>query len=819
MQDLRFALRMFTRRPGFAIIAAFTLALGVGATTAVYSIFYAVLLRPLPVRDPDRLVMIGETPPDDPARQMLALYPDFQEYRRSARLIEGVTAVARTYPLLAYNGVTRKLIAGPVVPGWFETVGSQPVLGRTFTQEDEQQGCSVVLDHRFWTETLGADPSILGKSLTLDQKPCMVLGVMGPRFSAFPRDAQVWMLMPGFDAHPERLGVIIFARLKPGVAKEQARQELVSLHRALHERDGAPAPGERREKTNVPLLDTIHNEWLYLFGGKVQNTLLLIFGAVTLLLLIACVNVANLLVARLADRRRELVVRAALGSSRARIVRQLLAESMLLSLAGTGLGVALAAAAIRYFQRARPIALPPGADVTLDPHVLLFAAGLSMGTMLACGLIPALRASRVDLSRRLKAAGRGFFGTGFRRRTVQALVAAEMTISVVLLAGAGLLMSSVLRINSEPLGFDPHRVYATSKSLPNARYAKPDEKIRFYDALVERLTRLPGVAGVALGSTLPPDGGGGMNLEIDGGTSDSKGPARRGAGNIRKEAVTGGYFNVLKVPLRRGRDFDATDREKSLAVAIVNDALVREYFPARDSVGQRIRLTYDDADFHEQSPWMTVVGVVETTVHNTAVLNEVSWSTGPAVYRPLAQDTRGQFEVAVRASGDAPELPQQMQEQIVAVDPLVPIEDIETLSGRLTRLLSYPRFRAMALTCFALGALMLSAIGLHGVLSQIVSQRIREFGVRRALGAQTRDLLKLVAVQGGVPVMVGLICGLASAVAFRRVLASLLYGVQPADPYVLAAVSVTLLTVAGVAMVLPARRATRVDPMIALRDN
>jgi putative ABC transport system permease protein len=459
--------------------------------------------------------------------------------------------------------------------------------------------------------------------------------------------------------------------------------------------------------------------------------------------------------------------------------------------------------------------LPPGADVTLDLHVLLFAAGLSVGTMLACGLFPALRASRVDLSRRLKAAGRGFFGTGFRRRTVQTLVAAEMAISVVLLAGACLLMSSALRINSEPLGFDPHRVYATSKSLPNARYAKPEEKIRFYDTVVERLTRLPGVAGVALGSTLPPDGGGGFKLEIDG----SPGPVRSGAGNIRKEAVTGGYFNVLRVPLRRGRDFDGTDRETSLPVAIVNDTLVKEYFPARDPIGQRIRLTYDDADDHELSPWMAVVGVVGTTVHNTAVLNEVSWSTGPAVYRPLAQDTRGQFEVAVRASGDAPELPQQMQEQIVAVDPLVPIEDIETLSGRLTRLLSYPRFRAMALTCFALGALLLSAIGLHGVLSQIVSQRIREFGVRRALGAQTHDLLKLVAAQGGVPVMVGLICGLASAIAFRRVLASLLYGVQPADPYVLAVVSITLLTVAGVATVLPARRAARVDPMIALRDN
>lgn len=760
--------------------------------------------------------MIGETAPDNPARQMLATYPDFEEYRKSARLIENVSAVARTFPLLTYSGVTRKLIAGPAVPGWFETAGSQPFLGRTFTKEDEPQGCSVVLDHRFWTTILGADPSILGKSLTLDQKPCTVLGVMGPRFSAFPVDAQLWILTPGFDAHPEKLGVVIFARLKPGVANEQARQELVSLHRALHEHDPAqPTGGERPEKGNIPLLDTIHNEWLYLFGGNVRTTLLLIFGAVMLLMLIACLNVANLLVARLADRQRELLVRTALGSGRARIVRQLLTEGLLLSLVGTGLGIALAAGAVRYFQRVRPIALPAGADVTLDLPVLLFAAGLSTGTMLVCGLFPALRASRADLSGRLKAAGRGFFGAGFRGGAIQMLVAAEMAVSVILLAGAGLLMSSALRIDSEPLGFDPHRVLATSKSLPNARYSKPDEKLRFYDALLERLTRLPGVASVALGSTLPPGEGGEFKIEIDG----RIGPTRSGAGDIAKEAVTGGYFNVLKVPLRRGRDFDLADREKSLPVAIVNDALVKEYFAEVDPVGQRIRLTFEEGTYREQSAWLTIVGVVGTVVHNTAVLNEVSWQTGPTVYRPLAQETRAQFQVAVRASGDAPELPRQMQEQIVAVDPLVPIEDIETLSARLTKLLSYPRFRAMALICFALGALILSAVGLHGVLSEIVSQRIREFGVRRALGAQTRDLLKLVVVQGGIPVAAGLLCGVGCAVAFRRVLAGLLYGIQPADPKVLALASLTLLAVAAVSMALPARRVARADPMKVLRDH
>jgi predicted permease len=381
-------------------------------------------------------------------------------------------------------------------------------------------------------------------------------------------------------------------------------------------------------------------------------------------------------------------------------------------------------------------------------------------------------------------------------------------------------MSSEVRINSEPLGFDPHRVYATSKSLPNARYAKPDEKIRFCDALLERLTRLPGVAGAALGSALPPSGDGGMKIEIDGNALGRTAPARSGAGNIRKEAVSGGYFNVLKVPLRRGRDFDERDGETSLPVAIVNDALVREYFPVLDPIGQRIRLTYEEADnYRESSPWMTIVGVVGTLLQNTAGFNEVHWAAGPAVYRPLAQEPRAQFEVAVRASSDAPELPRQMQDQIVAVDPLVPIEDIDTLSGRLVKLLSYARFRAMAFTCFALGALILSAIGLYGVLSQIVAQRVREFGVRRALGAQTHDLLKLVAMQGGVPVLAGLICGLACAIAFRRVVASLLYGVQPADPHVLALVSLTLLAVSAFAMALPARRAARVDPMVALRDE
>uniref|UniRef100_Q022A5 Permease n=1 Tax=Solibacter usitatus (strain Ellin6076) TaxID=234267 RepID=Q022A5_SOLUE len=810
LQDLRFATRLFGRRPGFAAIAAITLALGIGTTAAVFSVVDAVLLRPLPYRQPDRLVAIWDRGVREKGlAKIFAPYADYEEWTRRARSFESITAATWAYGpsrIWTGHGAAKELLTIPVSATFFDTLGVQAALGRTFTAEDERHACAVVLSHSFWASSLGADASIVGQSLTLDQRACTVIGVMPGRFSFYPPVAKMWILLgPDFQPPREQATVGIFARLKPGVTREQAQAEVAALSRASH-----PA-GFWHEFE--PVMYDLQGEFTFLASRTLRGTLIASFSAVLLVLLIAGLNVANLLLARLAERQRELAVRAAVGSGRARLVRQVLVESLLLSAIGTAGGILVALAAVRYFRYASPIELTVGTEVTVNLPVLLFAIGLGICTTLLFGLIPALSISRIDVMERLKAGGRGAIGGLMRQRTRRIMVALEMGLSFVLLIGAGLLLRSALLMGSEPLGFDPAHLFHIQTTLPAPRYRDAARRIQFYDALLERVDQIPGVSGAALTSRVPPYAvdGGTDALEIQG-AAVPEGLERHDTG---LNHVSGKFFDVVGMPLHRGRMFDLTDRNGSAPVAIVNEALVREYFPDGDPLGKQVRISRSSRD---AMPWLTIVGVVGNLKH-TELMNEMSWVETPILYRPFSQAAPQRIEIAVRAPADGGLLEQAIQQQISALDGAVPIGTLQSVESEIGKTLAYPRFRAVVLGFFSLSALLLSAVGLNGVLSQAVAQRTSEFGLRKAIGAQERDLFLLVACQGGGPVVLGMIAGIGGALLFSRLLTGMLYGIQPADPRILALVSAVFVAVAAIAIALPARRAVRVDPMVALRDE
>ena len=796
MHDLRFAARTLVKRPGFAAVAAATLALGIGATTAVFSIVNGVLLRPLPYKDPRRLAAAWVTSTREKGlAKVFDTYADFLEYRRASRSFEAISAATwarNPGRVLTGMGSARDVLAIPATSSFFDTLGVTAVLGRTFRQDDERNGCSMVLAHRFWASAGGSEKTIIGRMLTLSETPCTVLGVMPENFSFYPSQTDAWVLAgPDFEREKDHALVGIFARLKPGVTLAQAQAELRSLYHALH------TSAESRDFE--PIVLDLQGEFTFLAGRTLRTTLMLVLGAVLLVLLIGCLNVANLVLARITDREREFAVRAALGSGQARLVRQVLTEGLLLSALGAVPGVAIAWAAVRYFRAVNPIELRVGSDVSLNLPVLAFSIALSIATALIFGLLPARRASRVDLTQRLRRAQ--------RHGIARFAIAAETALSFVLLTGAGLLITSAFRMASEPLGFNPDRVLATHISLPAFRYPTNADRIRVYNRLIQELETLPGSTAVTFASRIPPDGGGSQALEMEG-----RPAARAAIHDVGAETVSSAFFSSLNIPVRRGRVFDARDSEGSLPVAIVNEALAHEYFPNADPIGQLIRIT--DAG----SPWLTVVGVAGNLKH-TELMNEMSWVESPILYRPLAQEPRGSMQIAVRCRGEMAPVAAEIRKRLSAFNAAVPVAEVEPLASRLSKILAYPRFRAMMLASFALGALLLSAVGLHGVLSQFVAQRTPELGVRRAVGAQNHHLVALIARQGGIPVLAGLAAGMAVTNFGSRVLASLLYGVRAADWRAALVVSLVLLATAAIAILAPAARAARLDPMAALREE
>ncbi len=803
-QDLRFGARLMARTPGVTLIVVLTLAIGIGATTAIFTILQAVLLRPLPYRDPGTLIAIWDGHPRERnLSKVFASYDDFETWRDHSRSVDAIAAAtwATGEQILSGRGPARVVLAIPVTIDFFTLLGVSPAMGRTFHQDDLGEGCTVVLASRFWHNTLGAAANIVGQSLALDDRSCTVVGVMPAGFAFYPDAADMWTLIAGKN-QLLAAGVGVFARLKPHVSLEAAQAELTMLHRQQHGTDTHGA-------TLTPTAYELQDEFTWLAGRNLRATLLVLFAAVSAVLLIACLNVANVLLGRSVARQREFAVRAALGAGQSRLLRQLLTEGFLLSILGTVIGVLLAATAVHYFRVSNPIELPPGSAVALDVPVLVFSAGLTVLTAMVFGLGPALEASQIDLTTTLKAGGRTGSNSSARRAVGRLLVMVEMTCSVVLLVGAGLLIRSVERFGSAPLGFDPDGVTTMALRLPTAVYGDVDARRRFYEDVTAAVGRVPGMNSVALATTFVR-GRGNDVLLVEGRPEPAPDIA---VPDVGQTSIGDRYFDVLKVPLLAGRRFEVGDRAESSPVAIVNEALARKYFPEGHPIGAHVRLRRDTT-----GPWLTIVGIAGNQ-KDAALHQEMSWVDAPSLFRPILQTVPSQAALFLRADAPPTTLTGSVQQIIAEIDPDVPVSDVQTMRSRLARTMAYPQFRAAMLTVFAGVALVLAVVGLYGVLSQLVAQRTHEIGIRIALGATKTSVLVLVARQGLAIAGIGLVLGLVAASWLGRFVDSMLYGVRPTDAVMLVLASVSLGSAAVLATYLPARRAVRIDPVQALRHD
>jgi len=798
LSDLVRACRVLLHAKAFSLVAILTLALGIGSVTAVFSIVNGALLRPLPFRDPDRLVeILDQSLKERGENKLFATYGDYREYARHAKTLETVAAVtwAVRSTFLTGRGETRTVLAIPVSASFFDVLGAHAALGRTFAPADETAGCVVVLSHSYWTSEFGADPRAAGRAIGLDNKSCVIAGVMPKGFAFYPAATQMWTVIQPDQANVNAMLAISIGRLKAGASAARVQAELSSLFAALH--------GSDQWRDFGPAVDPMRQELTWLAGRNLQSTLWILLAAVTLVLLIACVNVANLLLGRSLARSREFAVRAALGCGRRRLFRQLLTEAIPLAALGGAAGLWIAYGAIRYFQSVNPVELPVGADISIDWRVMMFALAVSVLTALAAGTAPAWKASRTDLNTALKSAGRGAVRGG--ARLGRAMAAMEVAFSVVLLAGAGLLMQSVLRMSSANLGFRPDNLIAAHVSLPQDRYRDAGARARFYKALEEKAEALPGVASAAVTSRVAPATGGTTTLEVFSRTGE-----KTSVHDVVTQIVGADYFRTAGTRVLAGGFSPQVDTSRP-PEAMINEAAAARYFPGGGAIGSRIRVG------NEREPWLTVVGIVETE-RRVTVYDEMLWVAQPAVYRLAGQDPPDEMSLLLRTRGAQTGIGAELRQALASIDSGVAMGRTETMRQSLGVYLSYPRFRALVFGGFAAFALLLAAVGLHGVLAELVSQRTREIGVRMALGARPADVARLVLRQGGAPVLGGLAMGVASALWLGRYLTSMLYGVPARDLKTLVCVSGMLLAAAGLALAMPARRAARLDPMEALRD-
>lgn len=810
-QDLRYGARSLAKNPGFAAVAVLTLALGVGTNTIIFSIIHAVLLTPLPYRDSGHLVVIYDRETRATGlSKLMDLYHDFKEYREHSRSFDrlaGMTWV-RGNPTLTGFGASKEVHQAEVTLDFFSLLGVSPALGRTFAQEDMARACTVVLAYPFWRDTLGGQEHMLGGTIRLDDQGCEVIGVMPQTFSFFPAETELWTLINSnnrFERDPLHHDLAIYAHLKPGVSIPVALAELTLLHDDGNEH-------QRHAVETQPIVLPLQEELTWLAGTNLRLSLIVLFSAVSALLLIACVNVANLLLTRSLARQRELAIRAALGAGTSRLIRQLLTEGLLLSLSAAGLGIFLAIGVIHLFNIVHPIPLPLDATVRINASVLFFTAGLSVLTTALFGFVPAWRASKIDAMEVLKANGQSTTQGVGHRMVGRTLIVAQVTLSLVLLTVAGLLIESVVHFASVPLGFAPNRVATMTISLPPRTYAEDVDRARIYERIFDQLQALPGVQAIALSSVVPFRPIYGFDaLEVEGQPPRTPETAHHDSGLI---SVSSQYFSALGISLLAGRAFNADDQLQTEPVAIVNEALVKKYFDGEDPVGRGLR---SFGASPEHNPWRRIVGVVADEKTGNP-FQEMSWLLTPCVFLPVAQMPPARGTLLIRSSVDLMSMGNIVQSQISPLDPRIPISNLQNLEQLLVKEhFAYPRFRALVVGCFAGFALLLAAIGLYGVLSQVVAQRTHEIGVRRSLGAQARRILWMVLKEGMSLVVLGVGLGAVTGWFLARFLGSLLYGVKPNDPMTLAAVSFLLVLAALAATLVPARKAMRVDPIVALR--
>ncbi len=797
-QDLRYGVRMLWKTPGFTAIAALSLALGIGVNTAIFSVVNGVLLRRLPYADPDRLVMIWEDPGGNPRNFVNPR--NFADWREQNQSFEQVAAINVGNVNLTGRGEPERLINASVSASFFSILRANAAHGRVFLAEEDKPGSSSValISHRLWQRRFGADPNLVGQSIELNGERVTVIGVMPASFR-FPGTAEIWRPLVFTPAQLDNNNrgshfLSVVGRLKPGVTVQQAQAEMDVIYNQLRQQ----YPGQL---TNwVPRVTSLHEDTV----GNLRQPLLILLGAVGFVLLIACSNIANLTLARAVARQREIAIRAALGAGRARLLRQLLTESLLLSLLGAGLGLLLSSWFVDLLVSLNPGNIPRLAEISLDGRVLTFTLLLSLGSSLVFGLAPALSASKINLNEALKDASKACAG-GHQSNLRRAFVIAEIALSLALLIGAGLMIKSFVRLGRVELGFNPENVLTMRVALPSNRYAEPPRQVAFYQQVVERVRALPGAQSASLSSDPPVSGSTGLwqnTFHIEG--KPLPPPGERHSASLRW--ITPDYFKTMGIQLRRGRALTEADVEGLARVAVIDEAMARRFFPDEDPVGKRIVIYWRDRIPRE------IVGVVGN-VRQTSLDTDA----GPHMYIPYYQTPLNYATLFVRASVDPLKLASEVKSEVLAVDRDQPVYAVRTMEEIIDNSVAERRFQMLLLGLFAVVALALAGVGIYGVISYVVTERTREIGIRVALGAQRLDVLRLIIGQGIKLTSIGIAIGLLASFALTRLMKNLLYDVTATDPAIFLLIPAILACVALLACYIPARRAMKVEPMVALR--
>ena len=798
LQDLKYAVRLLLKSPGFAVVAILTLALGIGANTTMFSVIDAVLLESAPFRDPQRLVMVWERKFSDEKKTNVVGPANYIRWTEQNRSFEDMGAFV-VFPFnVMVNGQSERVRAGIASPSLFTTLGAKPMLGRTFSAEEQQPGKDnvVMIGYAYWQKRFGGDASVVGRDMVFDANPVRIVGVLPPNFDLIDK-VDVWTTLTIRPQTRNARGrsMTVIARLKPGVtiAQAQADMDVVSAHTRAELTDFDAGWGV----TLVPF-----NEQMV---GELRRALYILLGAVAFVLLIACANVANLMLAKASAREKEIAIRAALGVSRWRLVRQLLTESTVLSLTGGIAGLVLSVYAIRAVVALAPAAFPGYTAIRLNVPVLVFTFAVSVLTGVLFGLVPAIRASRTDPQEALKEGGRGIGSPG-RQGLRNALVIVEAATALVLLVGAGILMRSFVRLMKVDTGFRPEAVLTMGVSLSGQEYRKPENSVRFFTNAVDRLQHLPNVTAAGAISWLPLAGGG----SATGFTIDDLPQPKAGEEPVCDvRAITPDYFRAMGIPMLRGRTFDPSqDRaEDKVKKIVVNQAAVDLYWPGQDPIGKTIKMEWGPV-FQAQ-----VVGVVG----NIRAMKLDALSRRAMLYWYLPQFPNGFMTLVARTNGDPKALAGLARSEIQSIDRAIPVSNIRTMEDVVGESAREPRFTALLLGIFALLALVLAGIGLYGVISYSVTQRSHEMGIRLALGARPGTIARLVLKEGLALSLVGVAIGFVVALFLVRLLSTMVYEVSTHDVVTFGAVPALLCAVAALACYIPARRATKVDPMIALR--